>query len=185
MGSRVLDAELLTQLGMGPIRQRRRPSQRPRPSRPGGRRESEPKLADSFRVADHPVTVQLGFPPMLNHYYRSAIIGGHVSVYLSKEGRAYREHVIQAWSDQAGVTFVGLLVLEIELVFPDKRDRDIDGCLKSLIDGLQHAGAYRDDKCVKGLIVHQEQVRKPGYAIVTVRPKRGVDQQRDLFETRW
>lgn len=181
MGSRVLDPELLTQLGMGPIRQRRRPA--PRPSRPGGRREAEPKLADSFRVITAPVKFRLPWPPTSNHYWVRTKFGGMA---IGKAGREFRRDVVAEWSRQVGpCTFHGRLAIEIRCTMPDARDRNIDNLLKATLDSLAHAGAYRNDFQVKAITIEEGVISAPGWIDVVLGPQPGVGHQKRLFSVEW
>jgi crossover junction endodeoxyribonuclease RusA len=137
----------------------------------------------SYRLSTEPVTVRLPFPPSLNHYYRSAYIGGHVSTYISGDGKAYRNQIVEAWQS-VRVTFDGRLAVRVVAVFPNAAQRDLDGLLKALLDSLEHAGVYRNDSQVKLLIVEQSRVEAPGWVDVTIGPKPG-ETQGTLFETAW
>lgn len=155
--------------------------------RKSSRRQEERLVADnrraSFRVATEPVQVRLPFPPMMNHYYRTAVVARHAQTYISKDGKAYRDEVIAAWR-KVGVTFEGRLAVRVEAVFPNAMRRDLDGILKALLDSLEHAGAYANDSQVKLLIVEQERTEMPGWVEVTIGPKPG-ERQGSLFGTAW
>ena len=144
----------------------------------------EPKRSDMFRPITEPVVVTVPLPPPLNHLYRTAMIGGHAQTYISKAGKEFRAAVIRAWAEQAGaVTFQGRVAMKVEIVQRDKREADLDGYCKALLDALEAAGAYANDRQVKLLIVHQESTEPPGRAIVTIGPKPGVPKQSILFST--
>jgi crossover junction endodeoxyribonuclease RusA len=159
---------------------------------PAGSRASKkvkdtlPRLCDSFRVVNAPVTVRLGLPPKLNHYYRTAVVCGHAQTYISKEGRDYRDHVIAEWRRQTGgVTFEGRLAMRVEIVYRDLREGDMDGHVKALWDSLEHAGAYRNDSQIRLLIVEQQRVEAPGWVEVKIGPKPGREEQSTLFACDW
>lgn len=124
----------------------------------------------SMRVSTEPVTVRLPFPPLLNRYYRTAVVGKHASTYISKDGKAYRKQVVELWRE-VGVTFEGQLALRITATYPDNRRRDIDGLPKAIMDSLEAAGAFEDDSQIRLLIVEQEAVEAPGWVEVTLGPK--------------
>lgn len=146
----------------------------------------EARLCDSFRTVTEPVTVRLPYPPALNHYWRHAIIGGHVSVYTSAAGKAYRREVVELWPQLAGrVTFAGPLAVQIVAAFPDARARDLDGIPKALLDALAHAGAFRDDHQVRRLILEAGPVDPPGHVTVTIGTKPGAERQATLFGLEW
>jgi len=44
---------------------------------------------------------------------------------------------------------------------PDRRRRDLDNLLKSVLDALEHAGVYADDSQVDLLVVRRCEVDRP------------------------
>ncbi len=72
-------------------------------------------------------------------------------VLISEKGRDYRHAVKRTVG--AVVPIVGPVAVEIILCPPDRRRRDIDNCLKALLDSLTHAGVWEDDSQVKRLTV--------------------------------
>ena len=166
------------------IEQARKLAKSKHQSRRDEERAAAERRRDSFRLSVDPVTIRLPFPPLLNHYYRTAIVDGHISTYRSSKGKAYRSEVVAAWRE-VGVTFDGRLAVRIDAVYPNAIKRDLDGILKSLLDSLEHAGAYKDDSQVKLLIVEQSHTESPGWVDVTIGPKPSCDSQATLFETTW
>jgi len=61
------------------------------------------------------------------------------------------------------------LHIEITLYPPDRRVRDIDNCIKSTLDALVQAGAFRDDSQVDVLIVNRAEVVKNGKAKIFIK----------------
>ena len=58
------------------------------------RKEAEVVIAarrNMYRVGTEPVTVRLPFPPMLNSYYRTAVVCNHAQTYISAAGKNYRQ----------------------------------------------------------------------------------------------
>jgi len=51
---------------------------------------------------------------------------------------------------------------------PDRRRRDVDNCLKSLLDSLQHGGAYQDDSQIVRLSIEKRKPIKGGLTIVQI-----------------
>ena len=101
-------------------------------------------------MKDKCINIDLPWPPSINHYWRHTK-NGH---YISNEGKTYRQLVL----------FHGLkyrdkfpkdarLSVYIEAYPPDKRKRDLDNVLKSLLDALQHAGIYQDDSQIDLLTI--------------------------------
>jgi len=148
-----------------------------------GRKPKLEPLSASYRVTTEVVRVRLPWPPSVNHYWRTAVIGKRAQTYVSAAGKQYRQDVIAAWRRLA-VTFDGRLAVRIEAVFPDAIRRDLDNLCKAVLDSLCHAGAYRDDSQIKLLIVEQERIERPGWIDVTLGVKPGCV-ERTLFATEW
>jgi len=93
--------------------------------------------------------LELPWPPSVNHYYR------HVGprVLISRDGRKYRENVISRLQSGNYPTFRCPVELEIELYPPDKRRRDIDNSMKSLLDALTYGRLYEDDSLILKLTI--------------------------------
>jgi len=100
-------------------------------------------------------TLILPFPPSVNGYWRSVLIGGHPRVLLSKRGRRYRLDVQEAVLRTFGLrkpTRARLLVAMVAYP-PDRLRRDIDNLPKGVLDALTHARVWVDDSQVDGLMV--------------------------------
>ncbi|GAB6184581.1 RusA family crossover junction endodeoxyribonuclease [Thermopirellula anaerolimosa] len=115
------------------------------------------------------LTVELSYPPSVNHYWRR--VGPRTLI--SRQGRAYRRDVATAVRriDHAAdrLPLTGPLRVEVSLYPPDRRRRDLDNALKALLDALQHAGVYPDDSLIEQLSVEKRDVVKGGKAVVTIR----------------
>jgi len=111
------------------------------------------------------VTIELPYPPSVNHYYR------HVGprVLISRVGRLYRERVA-ARIYEAGINkFRSAVFLSIQAYPPDYRRRDADNLLKSCLDALTFGGLYEDDSLVKKLLVEMLEPMPPdGMLVVKV-----------------
>lgn len=85
--------------------------------------------------------VTLPYPPSSNKIWRKSTQG---RLYLIKEVREFRTKVM---SEVYGKCTFGesKLNMEIKLYPPDKRKRDIDNPIKSILDALQCAKVYQDD----------------------------------------
>jgi crossover junction endodeoxyribonuclease RusA len=102
----------------------------------------------------------LPFPPSVNTYYRHIPRRG--GVLISAKGRDYRKQVgilcaLALDSFTSSEPFVGRLSITIELIPPDKRKRDVDNYLKSLLDALTHAKVWHDDSQIYELIVRKKE----------------------------
>lgn len=94
------------------------------------------------------MNIVLPWPPSTNTYWRS--VKGRVLI--SAEGRRYRQAIadlalVERWST-VGTDRVRVV---IEAWMPDKRRRDLDNLLKSLLDSLTFAGVWEDDSQVDDL----------------------------------
>jgi crossover junction endodeoxyribonuclease RusA len=92
----------------------------------------------------------LPFPPSTNHYWR------HVGrrVLISREGRQYRQAVAELAAAESWPKFGAQRIsVQIEAWMPDKRRRDLDNLLKSLLDSLTHAGVWDDDSQIDGIAI--------------------------------
>ena len=109
------------------------------------------------------VTLELPWPPSVNHYYR------HVGprVLISKVGRTYREVVANRIKAEGISKFSGNVELNIQLYPPDNRRRDIDNVLKCLLDTLTIGGLYEDDSQIKSLEIKKlEPIPPAGLAVL-------------------
>lgn len=96
------------------------------------------------------INIKLPWPPTINSYWRHTT-KGH---YISQKGKDYRNLVYQTCAQSSGI-FDKSQRLEMEILAypPDKRKRDLDNILKSLLDALMHAGIYPDDSQIDRLMV--------------------------------
>ena len=95
------------------------------------------------------LNLELPYPPSVNHYWRR--VGA--KTLISREGRRFREEVVAKISQLKVRAISGPVRVQILACRPDKRRRDIDNILKSLLDALDHAGAYEDDSQIWDLSV--------------------------------
>ncbi|MDZ4851698.1 MAG: RusA family crossover junction endodeoxyribonuclease [Pirellulaceae bacterium] len=94
------------------------------------------------------VELELPYPPSVNHlfsYYKGRPV-------LSKDARTYRHQVRRIAIAKGIKPLMGSLTIHVDAFPPDNRRRDIDNCLKSLFDALQHAGAFWDDSQI--IVLH-------------------------------
>ena len=109
-------------------------------------------------------TVELPYPPSVNHYYRR--VGPRTLI--SREGRTYRDRVAVMLMGLGVRPLRGPLRMRIEVHPPDNRRRDLDNLLKSLWDALQHGGAYHDDSQVVRFEVEKRETIPNGKVIVSI-----------------
>lgn len=98
----------------------------------------------------------LPYPPSVNTYWRhpsrGPLAGRHL---ISQEGRAYREAIRAHVAESSFGKITGLVAVDIEAFFPDRRKRDLDNILKSLLDSLTHAGVWEDDSQIVDLRIRK------------------------------
>lgn len=109
-------------------------------------------------------TIDLPWPPSLNHYYRH--VGSRVLI--SREGRAYRDLVAGLLRAARVKPLVGRLAVEMRVYPPDRRIRDLDNLQKGLLDALQHGGLFADDGHIDRLAIERCGVERGGRINVSV-----------------
>lgn len=112
------------------------------------------------------IALTLPWPPTVNTYWRN----NRGRTHISAEGVAFRRAV--AWlAKEAKVRCLkGRLSLSVEAAPPDRRRRDLDNLLKSLLDALQHAGCYEDDSQIDFISVMRLEPVPAGRVVVKVGP---------------
>ena len=112
------------------------------------------------------IELELPFPPSVNHYYRR--VGPRTLI--SREGRAFRKKVCAILARLGIEPLDGPLVITIDVHPPDRRRRDIDNVQKSLLDALEHGGAYHDDSQIVRLVAEKREVVPNGKVKVRIQP---------------
>jgi len=108
------------------------------------------------------VTLQLPWPPSVNHYWRR--VGRNTLI--SREGRAYRVAVKHLAGGHRRLC--GRLAVDIRATPPDRRRRDLDNLPKAILDSLEHAGLFEDDGQIDRLFIRRDVPEKPGWVTVRV-----------------
>lgn len=119
------------------------------------------------------LTYTLPWPPSVNHYWRSVLIGGKPRTLLSKEGREFKQAAVGAVLQQRrgpSAPLSGRLAIAVTLFPPDRRRYDLDNRLKAVLDSLTEARVWEDDRHVK--IIHLEEggIVKGGACRVYIAP---------------
>jgi len=89
---------------------------------------------------------------------------------ISRAGRAFRAEVVAILNDRRLTALTGPLAVAIDLFPPDRRRRDVDNAIKSLLDALQHGGAYADDHQIDELHVRRRECVRGGFVHVQIQP---------------
>ena len=110
------------------------------------------------------INLTLPWPPSINHYWRHAR-GRH---FISAEGKKFRARVVAHCLERGIKPLDGDLEIDIYLVPPDRRRRDLDNSLKVLLDALQHGGCYKDDCQIKSLRADMQPPLAPGHCVVVI-----------------
>lgn len=122
------------------------------------------------------ITLELPFPPSVNHYWRLG--KGHF--YVSEAGRRYCQYVARAAlasrinDDWMPPRFPrpSRVRLSIFAHPPDNRIRDLDNLLKVTLDALKHAGLYDDDSQCKVITARMQDRVEGGRLLVRVHEMR-------------
>jgi crossover junction endodeoxyribonuclease RusA len=107
------------------------------------------------------IEVTLPWPPSVNTYWRhpttGPLAGRHM---ISEKGRLYRAMVKEfAWN----LPIVrGHCSVMITAYPPDRRQRDLDNLLKSLIDSIAHAALIENDYLIDDLRITRKENRPNG-----------------------
>lgn len=101
----------------------------------------------------------------INHYWRR--VGPRTLI--SREGRRFRRDVMAILAPMGIEPLTGKLVVHVEVFPPDNRRRDIDNIVESLLDALEHGGAYIDDSQIVKLTIEKGERVEGGKTLVRIR----------------
>jgi crossover junction endodeoxyribonuclease RusA len=110
------------------------------------------------------ISLKLPYPPSVNHYWGQ--VGSRK--FLGKKGKEFREEVFLCALNARKGALNGRLEVKVYLYPPDKRKRDIDNVLKSLLDALEHAGVYENDSQIDKLCITRREVVPQGSCHVDI-----------------
>lgn len=114
------------------------------------------------------ITITLPWPPSVNTYWRhpttGPLAGRHM---ISEKGRLYRAQVKElAWNLPIVRGHCAVLITAFP---PDRRQRDLDNLLKSLIDSIAHAALIENDYLIDDLRITRREVKGKGSVIVEIK----------------
>lgn len=97
------------------------------------------------------IEITLPWPPSVNQMWRMF----NNRLIISKVGREYRKAVAdQVLIQRANKLIEEKIRVEIEAFRPDNRRRDLDNIFKGVLDGLTHAGVWKDDSQIVDLRIY-------------------------------
>lgn len=115
------------------------------------------------------IKLTLPWPPSVNAYYRHIVMKGAPRTLISADGRGYRAEVsARVLIARAAKRLNSRLAVRIEASPPDRRARDLDNILKSLLDALTYAGVIEDDSLIDDLHLVRCPVVKSGSVSVFI-----------------
>ncbi|ODA10526.1 RusA family crossover junction endodeoxyribonuclease [Paenibacillus polymyxa] len=105
-----------------------------------------------------------GLAPSVNHMYRNAMVRGRrMRIKTEVAEQWFADTILRAkvWQrENKWSTATGKVTVRLWFYFPDKRRRDTHNALKALLDALEDAGMYEDDKMALPQIIDFEIDRK-------------------------
>lgn len=105
----------------------------------------------------------LPYPPSVNNYWRMC----NNRVFVSSQGVAFRNKICAMVKTETSSK--ERLSVFVTVNCPDKRKRDIDNILKSLLDSLQAAGLYDNDTQIDKIFVKRGEIVKGGNVKVIIK----------------
>ena len=104
------------------------------------------------------LTLDLPWPPSINHYYRYV----RNRVVVSRRGKDFRQDVFDIVAEIDVQPITGPVGISIVIAPPDKRRRDIDNIQKPLLDALEAAEKiFINDSQVVSLTIKKKAPEPP------------------------
>jgi crossover junction endodeoxyribonuclease RusA len=124
------------------------------------------------------ITLELPFPPSVNHYWGSRIVGSgkkrFLQRYIAEPGKKFRRATLETCLVLNPGKLSGPLSATVDLYPPCNRRRDVDNYNKGLLDALGEAGLYEDDSQIIDLRIRMHPKKPPGCVIVTLQETSGI-----------
>lgn len=99
---------------------------------------------------------KIPLPPTNNHRLLPVVRHGRVRLITGPKMRAWKDEVAGLLEPSESLKDAAVCVT-IQIAWPDKRRRDIDGPVKPILDALVDAGWFDDDSQVEKLVVQKAQ----------------------------
>ena len=112
------------------------------------------------------IQLNLPYPPSVNHYWG---IRGKQR-FIGSKGKKFRAMVMDAVNEAGIQPLEGRLAVHIALFPPDRRKRDVDNVLKSLLDACEHAGCYLNDSQIDELHIIRQEIIPGGACTIAILP---------------
>ena len=107
------------------------------------------------------ITIELPWPPSVNHYYFTANVRGRLVRLIGSDGKAYQRAVGEVLDRLGNPRMDGdLRVEELMLHPPNKARRDMDNVLKALWDSLQDRKDKKSGVTIPGLLHDDCQIKE-------------------------
>jgi crossover junction endodeoxyribonuclease RusA len=125
-----------------------------------------------FCIRTHSMTskslvLHVPFPPSVNTYW--GFHGSHR--FLTTKAKEFKTNCLRSFIASKHQGFgASRLQVCVELYAPDRRKRDIDNHVKSLLDALCQANVFDDDSQIDHLTIVRKKLWKNGLCLVRIDP---------------
>jgi crossover junction endodeoxyribonuclease RusA len=110
------------------------------------------------------IQLELPYPPSVNHYWGQS----GKQRFIGKKGKEFRARVMNEVTEAGVQPLEGRLSIHVALYPPDRRKRDLDNVLKSLLDACEHAGCYENDSQIDEIRIVRQEVKKNGACNIVI-----------------